>query len=136
MSVSSLSLSIQLTFFTTLAFDVRPAIINRTPFSLILISRRSRYRAGTRYFTRGIDSAGHVANFNETEQIILLDDPNNEKSGLGEPDSSVRLSFVQTRGSIPVYWAEINNLRYTPDIQIMELDDTVRLPIVPPVFQH
>lgn len=126
-------MQIQLTFFITLAFDVRPAIINRTPFSLILISRRSRYRAGTRYFTRGIDSAGHVANFNETEQIILLDDPNNEKGGLGEPDSGVRLSFVQTRGSIPVYWAEINNLRYTPDIQIMELDDTVRLPVVSPM---
>ena len=30
----------------------------------------------------------------------------------------VRMSFVQTRGSVPVYWAEINNLRYKPDLLI------------------
>ena len=39
-----------------------------------LISRRSTQRAGTRYHTRGVDSAGYVANFVETEQILLIRD--------------------------------------------------------------
>lgn len=80
-----------------------------------LISRRSRYRAGTRYFRRGIDGEGHVANFNETEQILLV----------GSDDTSVQLSFVQIRGSVPVFWAEVNTLRYKPDVQIMDLQVTV-----------
>lgn len=38
----------------------------------------------------------------------------------------LRFSFVQTRGSVPVYWAEINNLRYKPDLKILDLSSTVR----------
>ncbi|KAH9835829.1 SacI homology domain-containing protein [Rhodofomes roseus] len=96
-------------------FDIRPERVNGHHMRLCLISRRSRYRAGTRYFRRGIDQDGHVANFNETEQILLV----------GPDDSSVQLSFVQIRGSVPVFWAEINTLRYKPDVQIMELQETV-----------
>ena len=69
------------------------------------------------HFRRGIDAEGHVANFNETEQILLVGD-----------ESGTQLSFVQIRGSIPVYWAEVNTIRYKPDVQIMELQDTVRNP--------
>lgn len=101
------------------AFDIRPERINGHHVRLCLISRRSRYRAGTRYFRRGIDEDGHVANFNETEQILLV----------GPDDNSVQLSFVQIRGSVPVFWAEINTLRYKPDVQIMELQESVRRPI-------
>jgi hypothetical protein len=109
------------------SFDLRPTIINRTPFNLVLISRRCRYRAGTRYFTRGIDSFGHVANFNETEQLILLDDPSDERTVPGQLSGAdgVQLGFVQTRGSIPLFWAEVNNLRYKPDLQIMDTEDTL-----------
>ncbi|EMD41635.1 hypothetical protein CERSUDRAFT_128571 [Gelatoporia subvermispora B] len=95
-------------------FDIRPANVNGHHLSLCLISRRSRYRAGTRYFRRGIDHDGHVANFNETEQILLV----------GNDDMSSQLSFVQIRGSVPVFWAEVNTLRYKPDVQVMELQDT------------
>lgn len=35
------------------------------------------------------------------------------------------LSYVQTRGSIPLYWAEINTLRYKPDLRIMEGEERV-----------
>ncbi len=86
---------------------------------LSLISRRSRFRAGTRYFRRGIDHDGHVANFNETEQIATVpsqSDPNT---------AATTLSFVQIRGSIPVFWAEINTLRYKPDLQVLDLQDSV-----------
>ncbi|KAI0932523.1 hypothetical protein AcV5_004276 [Taiwanofungus camphoratus] len=97
------------------SFDIRAERVNGHFIRFCLISRRSRYRAGTRYFRRGIDGEGHVANFNETEQILLV----------GSDDTSVQLSFVQIRGSVPVFWAEVNTLRYKPDVQIMDLQVTV-----------
>jgi len=44
------------------------------------------------------------------------------------------LSYVQTRGSIPLYWAEINTLRYKPDLQIMEGEERVCWLILVVVF--
>jgi hypothetical protein len=96
-------------------------MVNGRKLQLYLISRRSRFRAGTRYFRRGIDHDGHVANFNETEQIATVPsqaDPN---------EAATTLSFVQIRGSVPVFWAEINTLRYKPDLQIMDLQDSVTI---------
>ncbi|KAI6136821.1 SacI homology domain-containing protein [Pisolithus sp. B1] len=105
-------------------FDLRTSYIHGHRIQLCLISRRSRYRAGTRYFRRGIDHEGHVANFNETEQILLV-----EESAAGRISNienfTHKLSFVQIRGSVPVFWGEINTLRYKPDLQIMDLQNTV-----------
>ena len=39
----------------------------------ILVSRRSRDRAGLRYQRRGIDDDAHVANFVETESIVRVE---------------------------------------------------------------
>ncbi|KAI0080005.1 hypothetical protein K474DRAFT_1616227 [Panus rudis PR-1116 ss-1] len=103
-------------------FDIRPARVNGHFIKLCLISRRSRYRAGTRYFRRGVDHDGHVANFNETEQILLVDPPRLDSS---TDDVGIQMSFVQIRGSVPLYWAEVNNLRYKPDVVIMELQDSL-----------
>ena len=106
-----------------IAFAIRPTSIKNQPLHLCLISRRSRHRAGTRYFRRGIDREGHVANFNETEQIVVF-----ERGSYGQSEKGSfggRLSFVQIRGSIPLYWAEVNNLRYKPELQVMELPDSV-----------
>jgi hypothetical protein len=103
------------------AFDARTVTVDGRKLNLCLISRRSRFRAGTRYFRRGIDHDGHVANFNETEQITTVpsqSDPN---------VAATTLSFVQIRGSVPVFWAEINTLRYKPDLQIMDLQDSVTI---------
>jgi len=108
--------------FLSIAFDLRPTTLHGRHIYLCLISRRSRFRAGTRYFRRGIDKDGRVANFNETEQIILLESPT---PGLGDTNVVAKLSFVQIRGSVPVFWAEINTLRYKPDLQIMDLQETV-----------
>jgi phosphatidylinositol 4-phosphatase len=105
------------------AFDTRAVMANGRKLQLYLISRRSRFRAGTRYFRRGIDHDGHVANFNETEQIATVAsqaDPNH---------AATTLSFVQIRGSVPVFWAEINTLRYKPDLQTMDLQDSVIIPL-------
>ncbi|EPQ61008.1 hypothetical protein GLOTRDRAFT_53684 [Gloeophyllum trabeum ATCC 11539] len=104
-------------------FDIRSAYVNGYHLRLCLISRRSRYRAGTRYFRRGIDHDGHVANFNETEQLVLVDPKLNEGRSTSD-EASTKLSFVQIRGSIPVFWAEVNNLRYKPDLQVMDYPDT------------
>ena len=101
------------------AFDTRTVMANGRRLQLYLISRRSRFRAGTRYFRRGIDHDGHVANFNETEQIATV-------SSQADPNkAATTLSFVQIRGSVPVFWAEINTLRYKPDLQTMDLLDSV-----------
>uniref|UniRef100_A0AAQ4S9A1 SAC domain-containing protein n=1 Tax=Gasterosteus aculeatus aculeatus TaxID=481459 RepID=A0AAQ4S9A1_GASAC len=79
---------------------MKPCRINGKIFEWILISRRSCFRAGVRYYVRGIDSEGHAANFVETEQIVLYE--------------GARASFIQTRGSIPFYWSQRPNLKYKP----------------------
>jgi len=50
--------------------SITDCTIKGRSFRYTLISRRSCYRAGTRYNIRGIDDDGHVANFVETEQIV------------------------------------------------------------------
>lgn len=59
---------------------------------LVLVSRLSSKRTGTRFLTRGIDDEGYVANFVETE--LIMDSP------------QYVLSFVQLRGSVPVFWEQ------------------------------
>ncbi|ORX98292.1 phosphoinositide phosphatase-like protein [Clohesyomyces aquaticus] len=119
--------------------EIKNTSIKGNPLTFILITRRSRLRAGTRYFSRGIDENGNVSNFNETEQVIILND--NASGGLGgfagtgtQQNGSVGgqagkevqvLAYVQTRGSVPVYWAEINTLKYIPKLQIRGVDSAV-----------
>ncbi|KAF8807270.1 inositol/phosphatidylinositol phosphatase [Phlegmacium glaucopus] len=105
-------------------FESRPIFLQGRHMHLALISRRSRFRAGTRYFRRGIDNEGHVANFNETEQILLLERQTTPGALPLSDNYAAKLSFVQIRGSIPVFWSEINTLRYKPDLQIMDLPST------------
>jgi hypothetical protein len=45
---------------------------NTVEFRIFLLSRRSRYRLGTRFKRRGVDENGNVANFVETEQVKLF----------------------------------------------------------------
>lgn len=71
---------------------------------LTLISRRSAHRAGVRYLRRGIDTDGNVANFVETELILTL---------LGH-----NLSFVQCRGSVPIFWSQEINYQLRPPMKI------------------
>ncbi|KAI0093512.1 SacI homology domain-containing protein [Irpex rosettiformis] len=62
----------------------------------VLISRRSRDRAGLRYQRRGIDDDANVANFVETETIMRV-----EREGFQNV-----FSHVQIRGSIPLFWSQ------------------------------
>lgn len=114
-----------LTKYCGAVLNIKAATINGRDVLFGLISRRNRFRAGTRYFSRGVDRDGNVSNFNETEQVLLLDPPAGEAQA-GPVRGDIKFSYVQTRGSVPVYWAEINNLRYKPDLKIMDLSSTVR----------
>jgi hypothetical protein len=118
--------------------EISSTRIKSTPLTLVLITRRSRHRAGTRYFSRGIDEQGHVSNFNETEQIVILNDStsgmggfaggagmqNGKVGGSGGKEVQI-MSYVQTRGSVPVYWAEVNTLHYTPKLQIRGVETAI-----------
>jgi phosphatidylinositol 4-phosphatase len=116
---------------------ITPARVKNTSFTFALITRRSRFRGGTRYFSRGIDENGNVSNYNETEQIVILNDATGGLTGfaggqslpngkLEEPGRDLQVfSFVQTRGSVPVYWSEVNNLRYTPKLQVRGVETAV-----------
>ena len=55
---------------SVLVISINQCALNGKPFSWTLVSRRSCFRAGTRLYRRGVDDAGHVANFVETEQIL------------------------------------------------------------------
>ena len=66
-------------------------------FRLTIISRRSTRRPGLRYLRRGVDETGNVANSVETEQIL-----SSHNTVIGEKVAS----YVQYRGSIPLYFSQ------------------------------
>ena len=83
-------------YFGTFTHEIDGSVLYFT-----LISRRSQNHCGTRYNTRGINDDGHVANYCESEQIVIY------KNNL--------LSFCQLRGSVPVFFQQIG-LRAATDI--------------------
>ncbi|XP_065371546.1 phosphatidylinositide phosphatase SAC2 isoform X3 [Calliphora vicina] len=72
--------------------QVEPCVIGNECFTLALVSRRSRHRAGTRYKRRGVDDKGNCANYVETEQILSF--------------RHHQLAFTQVRGSVPIFWSQ------------------------------
>ncbi|KXS17758.1 hypothetical protein M427DRAFT_54348 [Gonapodya prolifera JEL478] len=94
--------------------QISPANINGKFFNFALIARRSRHRNGTRYHSRGIDEDGNVSNYVETEQLAEVAEP------LADRSRPNRWSYVQTRGSVPVFWKQNVNVQYTPTIVVEE----------------
>ncbi|CAD7089489.1 unnamed protein product [Hermetia illucens] len=74
------------------SIEIRTVYIGSKQARAAIISRLSCERAGTRFNVRGTNDEGHVANFVETEQVIYLD---NDVT-----------SYVQTRGSVPLFWEQ------------------------------
>lgn len=74
------------------------------PSTMTLISRLSCRRAGTRFNARGIDDDGNVANFVESETIFCTD--------------QLCFSYVQCRGSVPLFWEQQVGLPGQQKIQI------------------
>ncbi|GAA6008994.1 hypothetical protein JCM10207_004058 [Rhodosporidiobolus poonsookiae] len=60
--------------------------------TLTIISRKGWGRDGTRLAKRGVDDAGNVGNFAETETLLET--------------STHAIAFVQVRGSVPLKWQE------------------------------
>uniref|UniRef100_A0A0N5BRD1 Phosphatidylinositol-3-phosphatase SAC1 n=1 Tax=Strongyloides papillosus TaxID=174720 RepID=A0A0N5BRD1_STREA len=95
---------------------IRHCTLNYHAFKLILISRRSIHRAGVRFFKRGVDSRGNPANYVETEQILEYDP-------YGDPNKKQMTSFLQMRGSIPLFWSQKPNLKWAPTPAVNPTDD-------------
>ncbi|KAI1193869.1 SacI homology domain-containing protein [Nemania serpens] len=81
---------------------------------ITIIARRSRFFAGARFLKRGANDLGYVANDVETEQIV------SESLTTSFHSPTPRLfanpqytSYVQHRGSIPLYWTQ-DNIGVTP----------------------
>lgn len=74
------------------------------PSQLAVVSRLSSERAGTRYNMRGIDDDGHTANFVETETMLMVD--------------KLTFSYVQLRGSVPIFWEQQGLQALSAKIQV------------------
>jgi phosphatidylinositol 3,5-bisphosphate 5-phosphatase len=83
--------------------------------NVILLARRSRHFAGTRYLKRGVSEEGKVANDVEHEQI-LHDESKSMASG-------IYCSYLQVRGSLPVYWTQESSVTMPkPPIELNRVD--------------
>ncbi|KAJ5257008.1 Polyphosphoinositide phosphatase [Penicillium angulare] len=89
-----------------------------------IIARRSRFFAGARFLKRGANDLGYVANDVETEQIVSEQTTTSFHSAgptlYANPNYT---SYVQHRGSIPLYWTqESTGVSPKPDIELNLVD--------------
>ncbi|CDZ98337.1 Putative phosphoinositide phosphatase [Phaffia rhodozyma] len=123
-------------------------ILGRTVY-ITLIGRRSRFSAGARYWRRGADEWGDVANEVETEQIVSeptttpFHCPTPRFSNLSPQSVAIDsrigndtapsiplkhsnpnyTSYVQYRGSIPLLWSQdTSGSQFRPPIEINVVD--------------
>ncbi|KAK9465943.1 SacI homology domain-containing protein [Lipomyces arxii] len=95
--------------------------------SIAIIARRSHHYAGARFLKRGANDQGFVANDVETEQIVSDLLSTSFHSLDGSSFSNPRYtSFVQHRGSIPLFW--------TQDVSGMSPKPPIELNVVDPFF--
>lgn len=91
---------------------------------ITIIARRSRFFAGARFLKRGANDLGYVANDVETEQIVS-ESLNTSFHAPGPKlyASPTYTSYVQHRGSIPLYWTQDNTgVTPKPDIDLNLID--------------
>ncbi|TFK43681.1 phosphatidylinositol phosphate phosphatase [Crucibulum laeve] len=88
----------------TMALPAPPTNGSPAVATLALISRLGWKRAGTRFNTRGVDDDGNCANFVETETIFSTDQHS--------------VSYVQVRGSVPLFWEQQGLQTFGQRIQI------------------
>ncbi|CEP20686.1 FIG4 [Cyberlindnera jadinii] len=92
---------------------------------ITVIARRSHHFAGARFLKRGVNNQGNVANEVETEQIVSdMVTTSFHDSRYGFFNNPRYTSYVQHRGSIPLYWCqEVPNLKLAkPPIEIDLVD--------------
>ena len=81
--------------------------------SFILISRLGAKRAGTRFLSRGLDDEGNVANFVETEFVLL--------------QRNFLFSLIQIRGSVPIFWEQQGIQLVQPRLQFTRSFDATQI---------
>lgn len=91
---------------------------------MTIIARRSQFFAGARFLKRGANDLGHVANDVETEQIVCEQTTTSFHSAgptvYANPNYT---SYLQHRGSIPLYWTQENTgVSPKPDIEMNLVD--------------
>lgn len=91
---------------------------------ITIIARRSRFFAGARFLKRGANDLGYVANDVETEQIVSeMATTSFHAAGPDLYSNPLYTSYVQHRGSIPLYWTQENSgVSPKPDIQLNLVD--------------
>lgn len=108
------------------AIDIStPEKESKTPtdkLNFYLLSRRSVNHTGTRYLTRGIDDNGNVANFVETEQIIKY--------------GKHIMSFIQIRGSVPIFFQQTGVTAQTEITRTPELTSAAFIKHIEDVKQN
>lgn len=91
---------------------------------ITIIARRSRFFAGARFLKRGANDLGYVANDVETEQIVSEMTTTSFHSADSKLYANPQYtSYVQHRGSIPLYWTQENTgVSPKPDIELSLVD--------------
>ena len=118
-------------FAASFSVAVDPSDASEGRVDVALLARAGARRVGVRHHCRGADSAGEVANYAETELVVETKVPSrindaedeaatyddareggkklkgNDGDGEGETMSTLHVvSHVQTRGSVPLFWAQ------------------------------
>ncbi|XP_047183476.1 synaptojanin-1 isoform X4 [Scophthalmus maximus] len=93
--------------------EIRTIYAGHKQAKACIFSRLSSERAGTRFNVRGTNDDGQVANFVETEQVIFLDDKVS--------------SFIQIRGSIPLFWEQPGIQKKSIKGVLLHLNDNRKL---------
>ena len=92
-------------------FDIKNNITEyEKQFSFCMIARKDNRRSGMRFLLRGADSNGNVANFVETEEILIYKDS----------ETYHILSFIQIRGSVPFLWTQDPDCKLNPKVKIKD----------------
>ncbi|CAO3675791.1 unnamed protein product [Umbelopsis ramanniana] len=98
------------------------SVLGRNIF-VTLIARRSRYFAGARFLKRGANDKGYVANDVETEQIVAEMATTSFHVGDTLFNNPRYTSYVQHRGSIPLFWSQdTTNMSPKPKIELNLVD--------------
>eukprot|EP01026_Neomeris_dumetosa_P016034 TRINITY_DN1609_c0_g1_i1.p1 TRINITY_DN1609_c0_g1~~TRINITY_DN1609_c0_g1_i1.p1 ORF type:complete len:716 (-),score=55.71 TRINITY_DN1609_c0_g1_i1:696-2843(-) len=83
---------------------------NGVPYTVTVISRRSRLHPGTRYRARGVNRNAEPANEVEVEQIVWSTSDSPLHNLQGCDNKSDWRSVVWRRGSVPLLWGTIFNI--------------------------
>ena len=78
---------------------IRPVVLRDARLDFAIISKKDVRKLGRRFLSRGLDQDGNVSNFVETEQLAIV-------AGLESGGPLSIGSYLEIRGSIPLFWRQ------------------------------